>query len=239
MFQAQIKGVELAKVIRNAMLWQEPGVKWTQKSEEEPGGRVILSFAVAELSFYATDGYAAVRDFIEYSEAIPHFTPGKTREFWFTDDEMEALLAMAVDSKTGPLTLRWDQDHVQLDYSVSVDDKKKIILGEGSVFFGEPTEFPDWAEGLEDALELAENPEKGDRMSMSEFALRPERLVKFLRVRADKEAPVDFRFLVPMNSKSGPMAAVKIGHTFRGLVNFVNRDVAREKLPEEQKGFMW
>lgn len=241
----QIKGVDLAKVIRNAMLWQDPGVSWTK-------GRVLLSFAGSELSLYSTDGYTAARDHVAYAEELQQFSTGKTWEFWFSEREMEVFLLMAVDSKTGPLSISWDTEHVTLPYGYDVkyEDPEKaknpenlketgIVLTDGTSFFGEPTDFPEWAEALEEALETAEDPQAGERQLQLDVALRPERIRKLLNVRADREAPVDFRFLTPMNANAGPMAAVKIGATFRALVNFVHRQTARENLVGEQKDFLW
>lgn len=229
MHSVQIKGAELAKVIRNAMLWQEEGVSLTN-------GRALLSFGLNELTLYSTDGYTAMRDSIEYGE---EFSGINDLNFWFTEDQMDSFLMMAVEAKTGPLRIEFDSSGVKLPYDITPEDKDnktKKVLKDGSVFFGEPSDLPDWAEALEEALELAES---GVWRTESRIAMRPERLVKFFRVRTDKEAPVDFFFMEPFNERSGPMAAVKIGYTFRALVNFVNRDVAKMNLTEEQQVFMW
>lgn len=235
MLSVQIRGSELAKVIRNAQLWQEEGVSLTN-------GRALLSFGRNELTLYSTDGYTAMKDEIEYNEPTT-MAHDDYVFYWFTEDQMDSFLMMAVDAKTGPLRIEFDLvEGVKLPYDITPEDKDnktKKVLKEGSVFFGEPSDLPEWCQALEEALELAELPESGDLQFETQIAMRPERLVKFFRVRTDKEAPVDFRFMTPWNPKGGPMAAVKIGFTFRALINFVNRDVAKMNLTEEQQVFMW
>lgn len=239
--EVQIKGIDLAKVLRNVILWQEQEVSLTQ-------GKVLASFASTEVSFYSTDGYTAVCDWVSYSMPLDDLPP--VYNFWFTEDEMDTLLMAAVDSKTGALTIHLKEDGIEIGYSVErkYEDPEKAkdpenlketgkTLVDGSVFFGEPGAIPEWVDALEEALEEAET----GRLypGVSDFAMRPERLVKFFRVRADKEAPVDMRLLAPLNEKAGPMAAVRIGHTFRALTNFVNRDEARKHLKPEHQGFLW
>ena len=230
MITVQVKGVDFAKVIRNVILWQDQDVRLTQ-------GKALLSFSATELSMYSCDGWTAVRDEVSY---VP-VEMTDTIEYLLTEDEMDTLLLAAVESKTGPLTLHVTAIALKLDYDVIPEDKDsktKKSLKEGTIFLGERSTVPEWVDALEEALEYADQ-DSVESYPQDVFCLRPERFMKFVRVRADKEAPIDMKLLRPINPKAGPMAAVKIGFTFRGLVNFVNREVALENLTDEQKVFLW
>lgn len=240
--EVQVKGVDLAKVLRNVILWQEQEVSLTQ-------GRVFASFSAVEVSFYSTDGFTAVSDWVAYS--IPFGDLDFLQNYWLSEDEIDTLLMAAVDSKTGALTIHLSPESILIGYAVEpkYEDPEKAkdpenlkeigkTLVDGSVFLGESGVIPEWVDALEEALEEAEgNSHMGE--AQHSFAMRPERLVKFFRVRADKEAPVDMRLLAPLNTRAGPMAAIKIGHTFRALTNFVNREVAKENLKPEHMVFLW
>lgn len=217
----EIKGSELVRVLTNVGLWHDPGAMT---------GLAYLHFEGASMDAYATDGYVAATDALETAL----HEDGGGGFFALSESEMDRLLLAAREVKTKTITLEVDL-RIKLPYVFNEDEKGKISISEdeGSTEIGIVANPPEWC------VALAEEMIEPVGMAYEVFAMRPERWLKLSRVKADKNAPIDVIFLQPWNQKAPAMAAIKIGGTFRALVNFVEREKAKEAIGENAKGWMW
>ena len=70
-------------------------------------------------------------------------------------------------------------------------------------------------------------------------AFNATRFARFGRVKALKDAPMDIRFLAMPTDVAAPIAVVKIGPTFRGEIQGVRREAAKEHLGAEAQDCFW
>lgn len=183
---------------------------------------------------HGTDDYVAVMDWCPVRLDHP------TEEIWFElhTEDFDALLAAAREVKSKDLSVDVTPGSLVVPYHVERDDgtegstsasgrKGKIVLTEGSssLVTHEADEFSGWLEIFSEAMDT-------DCVKMERgFAIRAERWLKLGRVKAEKDAPIDVRFLPDR------MAAIKIGSSFRALVRFLDRNIAKEAI--EKKEMMW
>ncbi len=229
-YQLQAHGPSLAKVLRNVELFHDSGVSFTQ-------GKGYMLFTSDSLVVYGTDGWIAAKDSVDWNSGVEKdFTMG----FSYTGDQLDALIQMAVAVKTQTLSFNvsplWYELPFSWDLKKNEKDKEFVSIEEKVTKYEDRTPCPEWVDAIEEALEEAE---AGNTFPQDTFALRPDRLRRFTQLRVDKDAPLDFRWIEPINKNAGPLAVVKAGHTFRGLVNFVNRDTAKARASEEDLGYYW
>ncbi len=224
MIHVSVKGPELVRVLTNVSLWHDPGVSFSK-------GKVVAEFGTNQISFFSTDGFVSVLDSLKIeNEHLSH------EVFELDEVDIDRMLLAARDVKTKTLEFTLSEGGIILPYEFEVDEKNKVTLtGPGSRVVGFLTTLPQWVEAT--ALEIYD-PGQTPYM-MSALAIRPERWLKLSRVRADKDAPIDVLFVDPINPKAPAMAVVKIGGTFRALVNFVDRNVAIAGLGEKAKDYLW
>lgn len=218
-----VKGRELVKALSNVALWHDPNEKISE-------GCVVMHVTESHVEFFAFDGFVAAMDSIpgvDYEDA--------SRTYRLSTDDVDRLLLAA--RAVGTKDIQLDAGaRIEVPYGFTLDDKGKWSLAaEGSrTYIGDGAEFPQWCDAFYDALMYAEPVSVG-----GVWAIRPERFLKLSRVRADKDAPIDMCIIEAFNPMAPAVAAIKIGPTFRALVNFVNRDVAKENLGDLALDYLW
>lgn len=206
----EIKGTELVRVLTNVNLWLD----------ETPAVFYICPLGIF---VHGTDDYLAVMDWCPVRLDPP------TAEIWFElhAEDFDVLLTAAREVKSKDLSVDVTPGSLVVPYHVERDEKDKIVLTEGSssLVTHEADEFSGWLEIFSEAMDT-------DCVKMERgFAIRAERWLKLCRVKAEKDAPIDVRFLPDR------MAAIKIGSSFRALVRFLDRGIAKEAI--EKKEMMW
>lgn len=213
----QIKGSELTRLLVNADLWAEADC-WIFM---DPGC----------VQVYSTDTFVAMMDVAttEGQEGDVAVKGG----YRLTEEDIDKILKATrkVGAKVMDLEITAEGFSIPFLF-VNTGTEDKIIweLQEGTSFFGEPSGQPQWVSLLSDILE----DEDPILVMTTCVAFRPERLLKLSRVRSDSKAPIAMKFVKAWNPKAQDMTLIKIGDTFRAVVNTVSRDVAVANLDEEQ-----
>lgn len=224
-----LKGSELVRILTNVSLWHDPNAV---------GGLAYMTFRQNLIEVFSSDGYVGALDSLEYeSDTWTYATLALTE----MDVDKIVMASREVKTKTIDIYIDPDTCKLHLPYDFSLGEKgatarsaPKLTLEEGESLVGEAIpSMPDWC------LAIYDETLEPEVKSTSIFAMRPERWLKFSRVKADKDAPIDVAFLDPWNNKAPLMAAVRIGGTFRALVNLVERDKAKTALGDKAKEWMW
>jgi hypothetical protein len=243
MITLNAKGPEVVRSLSNASLWHE------KDNSLAPYVFMYVSFLQGTLSFYSTDSYVAAVDSCGFTIPEDQETASLQKGVKLTEDDVDKFLlaARAVKTKDLGITLG---DTLRLPYIFEQDDKGKWSISEeggssdvesSGLFRATPIGsyhqgIPNWVEAFDGVLHDAECC-VADPASV--FAIRPERFLKLSRVRADRDAPIDIQIVDAINPRSPEMAAIKIGPTFRAIVNFVDREQAKARLGDNAAEWMW
>lgn len=228
-----VKAVDLTRVLVNMDLWLVAGYLHV----DEDGIRG-----------YSTDGFVAMADVCELQGKSTDWLPGDDYLYKVDEDDLDHLLLITRKIGAKPLEITCEEDCLYISGYVfkneGKDEKPKWVLEEredaGSSFGTNEDLFPEWIHLLIDSVTV-----QRETISTDSLAFRPERFLKLSRVRSDNLAPIDMVFVPPVRPETpgkpnpGPMVLVRIGNTFRAIVNSVNRDVAISNLQEGQESWFW
>jgi hypothetical protein len=222
----QVKGSDLTRVLVNIDLWLVSGYLHV----DEDGIRG-----------YSTDGFVACADVAELQGKSDDWMPGDEYLYEVTADDIDHLLLITRKVGQKPVEVIFTETCLTVDgfdfVNEGTDDKPKWVLdvnpeAESSFGIGK-VDMPEWVHLLLDSVTNIE-----EKCPVTNLAFRAERFLKLSRVRSDNLAPIDMVLVPPLNSEAGPMVLVRIGDTFRALVNSVNREVAIANQPDD-RGWFW
>lgn len=203
----KVPAPELDRVIQNVLLYADPKA---MKLNE-----ILFVFSGAQLRVYSCDDYVTVCDSLT------------------TDLGLDYVFSLKIEDvdKLGD----WIKQDKKVVHKYSITLQKKMT---GMLFECEDTSTDDESDNIflseiipSEAWDLVFQllDEDAERRMIGNFAIRPERLTKLARLKADKEAPIDQRG-VDINGYL--IIQFRKGSTLRGAI----MPVTREKVKEE---FLW
>ena len=171
-------------------------------------GVVLVELTNDGVAFSAHDDYATGQDFIGIIN--------DPAAFELLEADAEAIVKAARSARKANVTLTLTDDSVCLMLDVGSDHRAFYPTG--------PREA--WNHLLP-LLEPVEDPAPLPPV----VAFNPARLTRFGRVKGAKDAPVDIRF--HQTESGAPIALVKVGPSFRGELQGINRTIAKEFINDD------
>lgn len=196
----KISAKELDRVLQNALEFGNEG--------EVRLNEILFVFSTDNLSVLSCDDYVAVVDRVD-------------------GDFYENTFSLTIpDAKRLGAWIKTDRKTVK---KVDIEVRYKMT---GIIFEVEDDSFfVSWRgpkmEGWNLVFQLLE--EDHPDVMFDGFAIRPERLTKMSKLRADKEAPIDLR-AIDINGHL--IVQFRLGHTLRGAIRPVDTDYVQEE-------FLW
>lgn len=205
----QVTAPDLDRIVQNALLFTNDKSVFLDE--------VLLTVLENRLHVYSSDDYVGITDSCEITEGA-------------TDCSIYLSIA---DAKALGEWIKKDKKVVH-KYDIKIQRK----------FAGVRFECPDAPEGDDQEIYFSYAPEIPETFNLLYslldkwaskttipfyFALRPERVSRLARIKADKEAPVDFRG-IQIGNKT--LLQFKLGNTVTGCISPVDRSRVDD-------GFLW
>ena len=177
---------------------------FSDKKAEVFPGVILVQMSPTGVRFVGHDDYATGSDFVGPIE-------GDIASFSMYDDDAVALVKMVRSARKSEVTLRMDACSL---YATVGDETLEW-----------PVFAPDPLWWKLDELYLTDEP------LPNVVSFNPARLTRFGRVKGAKDAPIDIKF--HMTESGAPVALVKVGPTFNGQLQGVNRTIAKEFINDD------
>lgn len=207
MISIKIVAGDLDRLLQNALLYSDPDAMRLQE--------VLFVFDGDSLTVYACDDYVAITDSAPLIE-------GRVLEQSFTISDIKKLA-------------EWVKADKKIIHKYEIELRQKFT---GMIFECDDTSTEDESDNIflsdvtvNDAWDVVFRllDEEQELAQITGFTIKPERVSKLWRLKADKDAPIDFRGVL-INSQL--LVQFKKGDTIIGAIMPVKREYVSEE-------FLW